>query len=193
MEYFDLYFAWPGDPLAIRSPVVGMKCELDGCDGFFDQYFDACPDQIRFVVLTPQSSGPLVPTGQAAFEALPFVEARVITRGGAGGKIEITNHLPLGEWMRSVALPDGYSLANLPIDEPSARERYRVLSEEVKVKKWALWTASRRKFIGPPWTTPHYTFPRLSAICVFISGTEVRCLVLKDNSVSSLIFRINES
>lgn len=180
MEYFDLYFAWPNDQSPIRTAAPGMRCRLDGCDGFFDQYFDACPDQIRFAVLFPDSSGALVPSEQAVFEALPFIEARVIARGAADGEVEVTRKLSLGEWMRTVSLPTGHSPVNLPFDEQSERELCMTLLQKSEARNWMLGTASRS------------SQSRLSAVCIFTVGTERRCLALRDNCAPSIIFRISE-
>jgi len=73
---FDIYH--PGDAVEFReSLAVGAAIELDGIDGFFDQYLEAREpgDLIRFVPIYVPQPFSFVPTEVSAFDSLPVIEA----------------------------------------------------------------------------------------------------------------------
>jgi len=176
MEIFDLYYAW-NDELSKIKP--GAVVELDGCDGFFDQYFDGCPDQIRFIVLNTA----IIPDTQASFETLPFIEAKVRKRNHAGANVEILNLQSFGTWATEVRLPKETAMNELPQAYQLPKQVFLDLVNQAGKQNWAIWKAR-----GKNWHDQDHA----NAICVFTTPTDMRCIIFADNAAPSLLFRIGK-
>jgi hypothetical protein len=180
MEFFDLYCYGGTDNAAFfNSPInVGEKVWLDGIDGFFDQYFDNPSELIRFVAV----DNPLVlPSTQGEFEALPLLEARVLTSQPLGGEVQIVRSLTLGQWARAIQLPTETRLSDLPLVYQPSQEVFDSLFHKAKLDQWAIWTTTAKH-----WKSLEDT----SAICVFVTETDTRGIILKTNAVPALLFRV---
>ncbi len=185
MKHFDLYCAVESDPLLVEPLSPGKKVWLDGIDGFFDQYFGrCCPDQIRFVVLAiKRSSGQFIPNTRDGFEALPFIEARVVNREEVRGEVEITSVLTFGNWLTQLQLENDVRLSDLPESLKPWHSTLVRLLEQASRTGWAIWKSSQEY-----WKNLDET----SAIYVFETESEIRCAVLKTNAVPSFLFRVNK-
>ena len=94
---FDIYY--PGDSIEFQNLLhVGTIVELDGIDGFFDQYFEARSqgDVIHFI--------PSFPTDPTTFDTLPLIEASISSSNSISGTVEIRSITPFKAWM--MGLPD---------------------------------------------------------------------------------------
>ena len=168
MEYFDLYRYGGTDSAAFfNKPInVGEKVWLDGIDGFFDQYFDQPPELIRFVAV----DNPLaLPRSQADFEALPFLEAKVLTHQTLGGEVQVVRASTLGQWARAIPLPTELRLSDLSLANQPSHEVFDSLFHKAKLDQWAIWTttAKHRKSLEDT-----------SAIYVFVTDTDTRCIIV---------------
>ena len=101
MLTFDLYCASAdagAESFSRRQP--GDIIDLDGIDGFFDEYFGSLKngDVIRFV-----SSGPLAswPTNLQGMLELPFVSAEIVENHEVRARARLIEISTLGDWSRS--------------------------------------------------------------------------------------------
>src|SRR3972149_3497527 len=131
MEYFDPYCYGGTDGASFFSKPItaGEKVWLDGIDGFFDQSFDDPPELIRFVAV----DNPLaIPTRQGEFEALQFLEAKILTSQKTGGEVQVIHTSSLGQWARAVQLPTETRLRDLPSAYQPSQEVFDTLLSQVR-------------------------------------------------------------
>jgi hypothetical protein len=110
---FDIYH--PSDAVEFReSLTVGAAIELDGIDGFFDQYFeDREPGElIRFVPIYVPQPFSFVPTEASAFDSLPVIEAVIESCNSISGTVIPRSIESFISWIK-----------RLPVDALSDEER----------------------------------------------------------------------
>ena len=98
MLTFDFYYAGAGagaENFSLGQP--GEIVDLDGIDGFFDEYFSSrkIGDVIRFVSSGPPASWP---TNLQSMLELPFVSAEIVENHGLWARARVLQISTLGGW-----------------------------------------------------------------------------------------------
>jgi hypothetical protein len=183
MEYFEIY-CFGSEPFFAQPIQVGKRVWLDGIDGFYDQYFESCAavgqNDIRFVAISNGVTS--IPNDCVEFEALPFIEARIVNNQMLYAEVEITQVLSLGGWARMAPLLAKTRWNDLPIGSEFSQEMFSDLLKETLANKYALRRFSRRD----------WKYSMISAVYLFKTDFDVRCIVLKDNTVPSFLFQVNK-
>ncbi len=103
---FDIYHPLEYSDF-LDSLKVGAVVELDGIDGFFDQYFEARSpgDVIRFLPIDCPQPFSFVPSNISDFDSIPIIEAEIKSCSEISGTVVLQSIEPFAVWMR--ALPMG--------------------------------------------------------------------------------------
>ncbi len=184
---FDLY-CWEAeqnrqqlsDDLNSENLKVGLKVWMDGCDGFYDQYFEGLKkaniNKIQFAVVARGIIS--IPHNPESFEKLPFVGAKIIDNRETHAQVLITSVKTLGEWAKTVPFSEIENIKSLPKDLQPLPEIISDLSVEVLKNGRALWV-SNAKF----WKS----LSEISAVYVFNQDEETRCVILTTSAISSYL------
>jgi hypothetical protein len=105
----------------------------------------------------------MLPNNRGEFEALPFLEAKVLTSQPIGGEVQIVQSLTLGQWARAIQLPAETRLCDLPPGYQPSQEVFDPLLNQAKQEQWAIWTTTAKH-----WKSLEET----SAICVFVTDAD---------------------
>jgi hypothetical protein len=105
----------------------------------------------------------------------------VLTSEAIGGEVKVTRALPLGQWARTIQLSTEVQFHDLPSAYQPTPEIFEALLNQVKQKHWAIWTTAAEGLRSLEETT---------AICVFRTDSDTRCIILKTHAVSALLFRM---
>lgn len=184
---FDLY-CWEtkhqrqslSDSLNANNLKVGVKVWMDGCNGFYDQYFEAHKklgiNKIRFTLVARGITS--IPHNPESFEKLPFVEAEIIDNREIDAQVLITSVKMLGEWVRMVPLLETENIKFLPKDLQPSVEMISGLLVEAQKNGSALWV-SNAKF----WKS----LSEISAVYVFKQDKKMRCVILTTYASSFIL------
>lgn len=118
-DYYNALNERRGTEFETGPLLAGRAVWLDGCDGFFDQFFESKTPHamLRFVVVEGRT-----PDTAEAVANLPLVQARILENRQTIAKVEITLVLPLYEWARNEPLGPQDRLAQIPLGfRPSAQ------------------------------------------------------------------------
>jgi len=183
MAEFVLYSYSSGEPLAAafqRHIEPGETFNLDGIDGFHDQFFDGYSasggDTIRFVpVEAPRWASLDAPE---TLERLPVIEATILNCSTLGGLVRVDRVEALGHWAREVPLGSEEVWSAIPTVARPPDVVQRNLVQSLMLGEPALWRS------GPhSWRDPN----RLTTIYLFKAGEQARCLILTENGSSSYV------
>jgi len=184
---FDLY-CWEAeigrkqlsDNLNVNHLKVGARVWMDGCDGFYDQYFEGHKkvgiNKIRFALVARGIIS--VPRDPESFEKMPFVEAEIIDNRETHAQVLITSIKTLGEWAGAVHLPETENIKFLPKDLQPLPEIISGLKAEALKNGRALWV-SDAKF----WKN----LSEISAVYIFKQDKKMRCVILTTYASSSIL------
>jgi len=165
---FDIYY--PRDPDEFERELrIGATIELDGIDGFFDQYFDArSPGEVIHFI-------PTFPTNRTDLDLILLVEARITSSDLISGTVVVDSISPFVSWM-----------TNLPADALSDRDPYDevdallTLIPEYQTHEPFFW-------LRPQEERSHRRRTEVNALLGIPISNEVRIAAFTSNATSSLI------
>jgi len=120
---FDIYHTLDSAEF-LKGLKVGATIDLDGIDGFFDQYFEVkSPGEVIHFI-------PSFPTDRAEFVSLPLIEASILSRNSISGTVIVSSITSFETWMMelpddSVSETDPYSEVDPILNDIPAFETHR--------------------------------------------------------------------
>jgi hypothetical protein len=189
MVSFDLYM----QPIANGSARPGDVVELDGIDGFFDQYFEGreVGGIIRFASVSAPDKWP---KGVEAMLELPFFSAEIVENYDVSGRVRLREVSTLGEWSLSRdEQPTGLEQLSFPVRMPA--ELASIVQQALTCGS-AYWT-TRRVARTVPRISPHsrdvHYWPSLSEVTAIgaLGGVDSLGLwVLTTNALPNYFARV---
>jgi len=164
--------------LADGSVHIDSVLQLDGHDGFYDQYFEGLKSTstktIRFLAIPSPAS---IPDDAILFERLLMLEATIISNYETWAEVRVDSIFRLGTWIREAHLtPSSPQL--FPVQLRSIKERQEELLRRAIEAGSALWVKPT-----PYWTS----LSEISALYAIRHEEQIRWIVLTTNAEPSFL------
>ena len=183
MVEFDYYAYGMAVPAFNPAVNVGTEAWMDGCDGFYDQYFEGKHVDVLIRFVAVPGTGISLAKTSVAFQQVPLIEARLLENQRACARVRIESRTELGLWAREQTITEATSLDQLTMLSADERKTVERVRDAALPNGESLW-------VSPATFWDYRRWFELTAAYAFVHRRELRCILLATNSTPSLLVRL---